>query len=117
MNAQLTGELSRFDIYIVEDLQVVGDEADRADEDGALALLHERAHLLQDVRPQPGLGCAPGALEGEVPAALGQPQISGDGARRRQQLALIGIVPLADALRQAVRREEDEDARALLRSE
>ena len=55
------------------------------------------AHLLQDVRPQPRLRRAPRALEGEVPATLSQPQLARHTARRRQQLALIGIVPLADA--------------------
>src|SRR5690242_13716228 len=115
MDAELAGELPRLHIYIVENLQVVGDEADRADEDGTLALPHQRAHLLQDVRSQPRLRCAPGALKRKIPAALGQPQLAGHTARCRQQLALVGIVPLTDALRQAVGGEEDEDLRALLR--
>src|SRR6476661_10236318 len=96
---------------------MIGDEADRADEDRARALRHQLTRLLQDVRPQPRLRRAPRALEGEVPAALGQPQLIRHTARRRQQLALVGIVPLTNALWQTVRGEEDKDTRARVRRE
>src|SRR5262245_22506855 len=58
------GPGARLDGQVVEDLQVVGDEADRADQRAARARTLQR---LQQVRTQPGLAGVAGGLEGELP--------------------------------------------------
>src|SRR5437667_5340134 len=97
--------LAGLDVDVPEDLEVVGDEADRRDEDAALAPGRERVELLEQIRPEPGLAGRARALERERPAL--EPGALRDEARGLEQLLLVGVSLLQDPGREAVRGEDD----------
>ena len=76
---------------------MVGDEADRADEDAGDAGGRERVELLEQVRAEPGLSGRARALVGERPAL--EPGSLGDQPRRLQQLILVRIARLENPRR------------------
>src|SRR6478672_3978726 len=58
---------------------------------------------IDNIRPKPRLACVPRALEGKTPAL--HANAPGDGVAALQKLPLVGVVPGADALGEAVRAE------------
>ena len=64
---ELGGPLACFDVDVPEDLEMVGDEADRGHEHLANAARVEVVQLLDDVRAEPGLAGRALALERERP--------------------------------------------------
>ena len=84
---------------------MIGDEADRADEDALDALLPQGLEVVEDVGPEPRLAGRRLALEGEAPR--GQARRLGDEARRLEQLVAVGVAGVEDPRRQRVRREDD----------
>src|ERR1700716_98235 len=64
LQAVLRGEGLGLHVEVVKDLQVVGDEADRADQDLARPRALDRP---QKVGTEPGLAGAAGRLVGEIP--------------------------------------------------
>src|ERR687895_2015011 len=105
LEPELGGTLSRLDIEVPEDLEVVGDEPDRTDEHALDAARVQRVELLHDVRPEPRLPGRARALERERPAL--EPRPLGHELRRLQQLLLVGIAEREDPLGQRVGREDD----------
>jgi hypothetical protein len=104
--AGLRRDLRHFDVEVVEDLEVVGHEADGADHDRIRVTVGgELAHELADVGPEPRLGGPARALPGHEP--LLDPGGLGHQAGRLCQLLGIGVAGPADALGQGVRGEED----------
>ena len=92
-DAHIAGDALGLDVDVVQDLQVVGDEADRPDHQAAHAFGGKAADLDQDVGSEPRLVGAAGALEREVvvidaqlacdQARPSRPARSGTGRRRR----------------------------------
>ena len=89
---------------------MVGDEADRADEDVVDLSVVERGEVVEDVRPEPGLAGRGLALVGERPSV--ELRLVGYQPRRRQQLPLVGVALVEDARREAVGGEDDVGLRA-----
>ncbi len=82
--AELLGLLARLGVEVPADLEVVGDEADRRDEDVGRALRVERLEVVEDVGAEPGLAGRGLGLEAEAPFARGLRP--GDELRGLQQL-------------------------------
>ncbi len=97
--------LLRLDVEVPADLEVVGHEPDRADEDAVDALPVQRLEMVEDVRPEPRLARRRLALEGEAP--LRQARRLGDEPRRLEQLVAIRVAGLEDPRGQRVRGEDD----------
>ena len=97
--------LGGLDVEVPADLEVVGDEADRADDDVADAGRRELVQVLEDVRAEPRLAGRRLALEGERP--LVDARALGDEARRLEQLVAVRVALVEDPRRQRVRGEDD----------
>ena len=93
--------LGRFDVEIPADLQMVGHEADRADENLADAFVVEGLEVVEDVRPEPGLAGRGFALVGERPPL--EVRLVGHEPRRREQLPLVRVALVEDARGEAGR--------------
>src|SRR5207237_4359554 len=55
LDPQRLGSLLRLDVDVIEDLEVVGDEADRGDQNGAMPLRRQLLEGVDQVRPEPPL--------------------------------------------------------------
>src|SRR5439155_13014008 len=64
---ELSGQLRRLVVQVPADLEVVGDEPDRADQHVPNALRVKFPQVVEDVGPEPGLTRLGLALEGERP--------------------------------------------------
>src|SRR5258706_120941 len=94
------GEVDGLDVDVVEDLEVVGHKADRADQDAPRL---SRAQALQEAGAEPRLAGLARGLERELPGR--------DRCRLRDQPAALGQalgIGVAFADREAVRREDDD---------
>ena len=101
------GSLPGLDVVVVKDLEMVGDEADRGDQDCTMALRGQRFDRVDQIGTEPRLPGLTLALVGEPPlldASSMRHQL-----RSAQQLILVGITLIKDARRQTVRRENDDD--------
>ena len=78
---------------------MVGDEADRAEDDVADVVRGQLVQVLEDVRPEPRLAGRRLALEGERP--LVRARTLGDEPGRDEQLVAIGIAVVQDPRRAA----------------
>ena len=92
-HARLARDLLCLDIEVVEDLQVVGDEAGGADHDGPVLLREVADHVL-DRRPEPRIRSPAGALPSDrvVDAA----ELRGDELRGLAQSVDVGARRLAE---------------------
>jgi len=72
LHSQLARFLLRLDVEVPADLEVVRDEADRADEDVADPALVQVGQVVEDVRSEPRLAGRGLALEGEAPVVYGR---------------------------------------------
>ena len=97
---ELRGALLRLDVDVPADLQMVGDEADRADEHVVDALCMQRGEVVEDVGPEPRLAGRRLALERERPS-LAEACGLGDEASGLEQLIFVGIAHGENAFRAA----------------
>ena len=110
LHPELGRLLPRLGVDVPADLQVVGDEPDRTDEDAVGAGVVQRLEVVEDVGPEPRLPGRRLALERERPV--------GDRGRLRdergglEQLVAVGIALGEDPRGQRVRREDDVAVRA-----
>src|SRR5262245_16395494 len=105
LEAQLGRALPRFDVDVPQDLEVVGDEPDRAKEHALDATIVKAVELLEDVRPEPRLAGRARALEGERPRVEACPLR--DQLRRLQELVAVRVAHFEDPRRKAMRSEDD----------
>src|SRR5438094_374728 len=105
LEAELGGPLARLDVEVPQDLEVIRDEADGADEHAPDPVRREPVELLQDVRSEPRFSGRTGALESERPVR--EPGALGDEARALEELVAVGIAVPQDSLRQRVSGEDD----------
>src|SRR2546425_386079 len=95
-------------VNVVEDFQMVRDEAYRGYQKGPAALVVERLEVFEDVRTQPFLPVLTCALESESPVL--PIELVGDEIRAFHQLLLIRVSELDNSLRQAVGREDQRNS-------
>ena len=69
------------DVHVEEELHVVGDEADRHDDDIGDAARVQLAEMLAEVWSCPGLGSPPRGLIAPRPTFVGEPRTRGDELR------------------------------------
>src|SRR6202022_3653474 len=100
LDPERIGPLFGLDVDVVEDLEVVGDEPDRRNQDCAVALGGEPLDRLDQARAKPRLPRVALALVREAPLLDAGPL--SDQLRGAQQLLLVGIALIEDARRQAV---------------
>ena len=87
------------------DLEVVGDEPDRADEDALDSPRLQRVEMVEDVRAEPRLAGLRLALEAEAP--VGEAGALRHEAAGLQELVLVRVALGEDPLGEAVRGEDD----------
>jgi hypothetical protein len=95
----------RFRVDVPADLEVIRDEADRADEDVADTARVQVLQVVEDVWPEPRLTRGRLGLVREGP--LGQVRGGGDETRGLEELLLVGVALVEDAGRERVRGEDD----------
>src|SRR5262249_58264207 len=101
-------------VDVEEDLDVVGDEADRDGHDVVDAAGGELREVLADVRPSPRFRRSPGGLVRPRPAIVGELGARGYELCGFQALPAVRVAGREQPLRQAVRAEDDLDAVALV---
>src|SRR4029453_10477711 len=105
LEPELSGALARLDIEVPEDLEVIGDEADRTHQHAPDTVLRQPAELLQDVGPEPRLAGGTGALESK--GTVGDAGPLAKEPRGLEQLVAVRVAFSEDPLRERVRREHD----------
>ena len=111
---QLPAKLARFDVKVVEDLDVVGQEADRMDDDAGRLPLAQFSQVVKNIRLEPGvLRPAAPALINQGPFARLNSHLAGHQPARLLELELIAG-GVGHRHRNTVRREDDMDQRASL---
>src|ERR1700724_2945622 len=104
LDPERIGSLLGLDVDVVEDLEMIGDEPYRRNQDGAMTLGRELLDRGDQVGPEPWLAGVTLTLVGEAP--LLDAGALGDQRRGTQQLFLVGVSFIQNARRQAVRRED-----------
>src|SRR4051812_2804499 len=110
----LLGLLTSGDLDVVQDLEVVGEELDRRDDDRPMPFARERGHQVGKVRLHPFARLVPCALPAErPPRAIDAGAVRDLGRRRRELVEIIALV-LGDPAGQAVGRQQDRGAGSLV---
>src|SRR6266545_8129269 len=109
-HSELARAILRLDVDVPANLEVVGDEADRADEHVAHAASVQLAEVVEDVGAEPRVARRRLALVRERPLA----HVRGlrDEPRRLEQLVLVRIAVVEGARGQRMRGEDDVRGRA-----
>ena len=101
-------------VDVEEDLDVVGDEADRDRDHVADATRRERCEVLAEVGTGPRLRRSPGGLVRPRPAIVRKAGLRRDEPRRLEALLGVRVARGEHALGKAVGAEDDVDALALV---
>ncbi len=94
LHAELTRSLGEGDVDVVEDLDVVAEEADGLQHDSCVAFRSQRLEGVLDAGSDPRCAGDALALEGEVPVALGHadgPECRGNGGGGALALDRVGV--------------------------
>jgi len=103
----LFGLLAGADVDVVEDLEVVGQELNRDDEDGSPSGGRYLRHEVGEIRRHPLSGLVTGALPAEGPVPIRQTGAFGHRPRGRPKLGEVVRLAFRHEPRQAVGRHED----------
>ena len=104
-HAELSRALGRLDVEVPTDLEMVGDEPDRTDDDVVDAPAAEVVEVSEDVGPEPGLSGRRLALKGERPV-VDPAHIRHESARLEQSVP-VGVSGVEDPRGKRVGGEDD----------